>query len=164
MRSAETAPGSSDQPVEPVEIAPAGRGRRVLLVEDNPVNQRVATALLGQRGHLVVIAEDGLSAIARAAAESFDAILIDIQMPRMDSFEATRRIRAAEAGSGRRTLIFAMTAHSLGSTPAECIAAGMDGVVLKPFQPGELFAAVEAGAGQLASANPPQSHGDEPPL
>ena len=161
MRSAGTAPGSSDQPVEPVEIAPAGRGRRVLLVENNPVNQRVATALLGR---LVVIAEDGLSAIARAAAESFDVILIDIQMPRMDSFEATRRIRAAEAGSGRRTLIFAMTAHSLGSTPAECIAAGMDGVVLKPFQPGELFAAVEAGTGQLASANPPQSHGDEPPL
>jgi CheY-like chemotaxis protein len=84
----------------------------------------------------------------RAAADSFDVILIDVQMPRMNGFEATRRIRAAENGSGRRTPIFAMTAHSLDSTPAECLAAGMDGVVLKPFQPDELFAAVEAGAGQ----------------
>lgn len=153
--SVESAPGASDrEPLAPVEIARAVHSRRVLLVEDNPVNQRIATALLGQRGHLVVIAEDGSSAVMRAAADSFDVILIDVQMPRMNGFEATRRIRAAENGSGRRTPIFAMTAHSLDSTPAECLAAGMDGVVLKPFQPDELFAAVEAGAGQLVPPPP----------
>ena len=167
VRSVEPAPGSSGQPAVPAAIARAVPSRRVLLVEHNPVNQRVATALLGQRGHLVVIAEDGLSAIARAAAENFDAILIDVQMPRLDGFEATRRIRAAEAGSGRRTPIFAMTAQALESTPGEGLAAGMDGVVMKPFQPDQLFAAVEAGASQLvpppraASARP---SGDAPLL
>lgn len=165
VRRAETASGSPDQPVEPVATARAGHCRRVLLVEDNPVNQRVATALLGQRGHLVVIAEDGLSAVTRAAAESFDVILIDVQMPRMDGCEATRRIRAAEAGSGLRTPIFAMTAHALESTREECIAAGMDGVVQKPFQPDELFVAVETGPRQLVPAElpaPARRPGEQP--
>jgi signal transduction histidine kinase/CheY-like chemotaxis protein len=154
VRRVEPATGASDhQPAVPVAIAPAVPSRRILLVEDNPVNQRVAT-LLGQRGHLVVIAEDGPSAVMRAAAESFDAILIDGQMPRIDGFGAARRIRAAEAGTGRRTPIFAMTAHSLDSIPDECLAVGMDGVVLKPFQADDLFAAVEAGAGQLVPPPP----------
>jgi ligand-binding sensor domain-containing protein/signal transduction histidine kinase/ActR/RegA family two-component response regulator len=149
-----TAAGASPEP--PGGSLPAGRGRRVLLVEDHPVNQRVATALLGQRGHRVAIAEDGLSAVMRAAAEDFDVILIDVQMPPWGGLGATRRIRAAEAVSSRHTTIFAMAAHALQATRAECLAAGMDGLVPKPFEPGELFAAVESGTPPLEAANPLQ--------
>ncbi len=157
VRRIAPAAGSSEQPPTPGASLSAGRGLSVLLVEHNALNQRVATALLGQRGHRVSIAEDGLSAVMRAAEESFDAILIDVQIPQMNGFEVARRIRAVEADSGRHTPMFALAAHALQAMREECLAAGMDGMVGKPFEPGELFAAVESSGRPLEAVDAPQA-------
>jgi signal transduction histidine kinase/ActR/RegA family two-component response regulator len=117
---------------------------RLLLAEDNATNQKVATAFLTRRGHTVAIANDGLDALAQATAENFDVILMDLQMPRMDGLEATRRIRAAEEASGRHARIVAMTAHAIKEDLSACMDAGMDGYITKPFRPDDLYTAVEA--------------------
>jgi signal transduction histidine kinase/CheY-like chemotaxis protein/ligand-binding sensor domain-containing protein len=123
--------------------APARR-LRILLAEDNPVNQKVAVSLLERRGHSVEVVENGLRAVDRTSREAFDVILMDVSMPEMDGWEATRRIRAREQSTGGHTPIIAMTAHALRVAQDECLASGMDGVLLKPFDPEELFRAVES--------------------
>ena len=105
---------------------------RILLAEDNPVNQRIGQVKLGRAGHTVVIASDGRAAVDAWLAQRFDLILMDVQMPEMDGFEATREIRRREAERGGHILIVAMTAHAMASDIERCLAAGMDAYVGKP--------------------------------
>jgi PAS domain S-box-containing protein len=123
------------------------RKLRVLLVEDNAVNQLVAARLLGKRGHTVVIAGNGkeaLAALDEPGSAGFDVILMDVQMPEMDGFETSRVIRAREQGSGKHLPIIAMTAHAMKGDRERCLAAGMDRYVSKPVHIEELFAAIDA--------------------
>ncbi|MBK7644488.1 MAG: response regulator [Planctomycetes bacterium] len=119
-----------------------GRKLRILLAEDNPVNRTVATRLLAKAGHTVRSAEDGLAAVDLCAAESFDLVLMDVQMPGMDGFSATREIRERESG-GVRVPIIALTAHAIAGYREKCLEAGMDGYISKPIQPAELFATIQ---------------------
>jgi CheY-like chemotaxis protein len=104
---------------------------RILVAEDNLVNQKVATSLVGKMGHEVVLAEDGNEVLAKWRAGKFDLIFMDLQMPHMDGFEATQRIRQEEA-PGEHIPIVAMTAHAMSGDRERCLAAGMDGYVSKP--------------------------------
>jgi CheY-like chemotaxis protein len=114
---------------------------RVLLVEDNMVNQRLALRLLEKRGHRVTVADDGRKAVALAADEDFDIALMDVQMPELDGLEATQLIRADEQARCRRRLpIVALTAHAMKRDEERCRAAGMDGYLTKPVDVGSLFA------------------------
>jgi CheY-like chemotaxis protein/HPt (histidine-containing phosphotransfer) domain-containing protein len=120
----------------------------LLLVEDNVVNQRVASGLLARRGHHVTVAENGAVALDRLERERFDTVLMDVQMPVMGGLEATAAIRTREQGTGRHVRIIAMTAHAMKGDRERCLASGMDGYLTKPLQPETLFAAVEQpGAG-----------------
>ena len=114
----------------------------VLLAEDNAVNQTLAVTLLEKEGHRVVVAANGKEALAALKRQSFDLVLMDIQMPEMDGFETTRHIRDGEQATGRRVPIVAMTAHAMKGDRERCLAAGMDGYVSKPIQPNELFRAI----------------------
>jgi two-component system, sensor histidine kinase and response regulator len=116
---------------------------RVLLAEDNAINQMLAVRLLEKRGYTVTVAANGREALAAFERESFDVILMDIQMPEMDGFEATAAIRLNEKSTGGHIPIIAMTAHSLVGDQERCLAAGMDGYVSKPIRTHQLFAAIE---------------------
>src|SRR6185369_7514612 len=129
----------------PVETrpAPASRGLRVLLAEDDYINQVVAVAQLESLGHKVVVAGNGEEAVTWFESQSFDVLLMDVQMPAMDGLEATRRIRAIEGGRGvGHTPIIAMTAQALSGDREDCLAAGMDGYLTKPIQAENLGAAL----------------------
>ena len=115
-------------------------GRRVLLVEDEPINREVVTCLLEAAGLRVDTAEDGLAAVAQAARQPPDLILMDMQMPLLDGLEATRRIRGT--ASGADVPIVALTANAFAQDQAQCLAAGMDDFVAKPVDPEALFGAV----------------------
>ena len=115
---------------------------RILLAEDSRTNQQLALALLGQQGHSVEVAINGREAVAKSAAESFDLILMDIQMPELDGYEATAQIRQREVSAGERTPIIAMTAHAMKGDREQCLQAGMDDYVAKPIRTEELFAAL----------------------
>jgi two-component system sensor histidine kinase/response regulator len=119
--------------------APAPAALRVLLAEDNAVNQEVAVGILEAVGHTVRVAATGREVLACLNAEPFDVVLMDVQMPEMDGFEATAAIRAAEAGSGRRLPICALTARAMAGDREECLRRGMDEFVAKPIQPKELY-------------------------
>ena len=105
----------------------------LLLAEDNLVNQKVATILLEKQGHRVTLANNGLEAVALWQAGDFDAILMDVDMPEMNGYDATRRIRALEQASGSRTPIVAITAHAMQGAREECLSHGMDGYMSKPI-------------------------------
>ena len=111
---------------------------RVLLAEDNPVNQRVASRLLEKRGHRVHVVSDGREALAVFGKEKFDLVFMDVQMPEMDGFEATAAIRKNEKGGSVRQPIIALTAHAMKGDRERCIAAGMDGYLSKPIRGQEL--------------------------
>ena len=117
---------------------------RLLLAEDNTVNQKLAVRLLENRGHSVVVACNGREALERISHESFDIVLMDVQMPEMDGFEATRRIRERERTTGDHVPIIAMTAHAMKGDRERCLQAGMDGYISKPLRPSELFESVES--------------------
>jgi two-component system sensor histidine kinase/response regulator len=127
---------------------------QILVVEDNVVNQTLAVRLLEKRGYAVTVAGDGRAALAALEKQSFDLILMDVQMPEMDGFQATAAIRAKEQPGGRRQPILAMTAHALKSDQERCLASGMDGYVTKPIRTADLFAAIEAAVGEAKSAMP----------
>jgi two-component system, sensor histidine kinase and response regulator len=128
-----------------IAMGAEGRRVRILLVEDNVVNQRVASGLLTRRGHQVTIAQDGQEALARLEHETFDLVLMDLQMPVLGGLDATAAIRLRERVTGQHVRIIAMTAHARTSDRERSIAAGMDGYLSKPFDPPMLFAAVEQG-------------------
>ena len=142
-----SAPGAADL-VTRHSIAESRHALRILLAEDNPVNQQVATAMLLKRGHQVDVVGNGREAVDAVAREPYDVVLMDIQMPEMDGFEATEQIRALPRG---RTLpIIALTAHALSGERERCLARGMSGYLAKPFKAHDLFTAVEGRGAQPA--------------
>jgi PAS domain S-box-containing protein len=120
------------------------KGFRILLAEDNHVNQLLAVRLLEKRGHHVQIAGDGSEALEELKKADFDLVLMDVQMPVMGGFEATAAIREMEKGTGKHIPIVALTAHAVTGDRERCLAAGMDGYVRKPIHPEELFEQIEA--------------------
>jgi len=118
---------------------------RVLLVEDNPVNQILATRLLEKRGHRVVVTRNGSEALSVLKKECYDLVFMDMQMPEMDGLEATAAIREQERkrGEGRTLPIIALTAHAMKGDEDLCLTAGMDGYLSKPIQPQELDAVLQ---------------------
>jgi signal transduction histidine kinase/CheY-like chemotaxis protein len=124
-------------------------GLRVLLAEDNKVNQMLAVALLKKRRHEVTVVDNGRQAVELVSRSRFDVVLMDVQMPEMDGFEATRLIRAMETDSTDRLPIIAVTAHAVEGDRQRCLDAGMDDYVTKPIDPEELEAAIERWTGEL---------------
>ncbi len=116
---------------------------RILLAEDNPVNQTVAVRSLEKRGYTVVVASNGRAALAALEKEKFDIVLMDVQMPELDGFETTAKIREKERSTGTHIPIVAMTAHALNGDRERCLAAGMDAYLSKPISVQELLATVE---------------------
>ena len=157
--------------------APAHRPLHILLIEDNPVNQVVTRRLLEREGHTIVVAENGLRGLEAFSRESFDAILMDVQMPDMDGIETTRAIRSRERAGQRRTPIVAFTAHAMKEDRERCLTAGMDAYLAKPVETTTLLEALENAVGRsrepVAPASPgaapvagsavPESHSSEEP-
>jgi two-component system, sensor histidine kinase and response regulator len=127
----------------------AGRSLKVLLAEDNKVNQMLAVALLKKRGYDVTVADNGREAVDLVRRSEFDVVLMDVQMPQVDGFEATRMIREMEAESRTRLPIIAVTAHAMEGDRERCLAAGMDDYVSKPIDPERLEAAISRWSGEL---------------
>jgi CheY-like chemotaxis protein len=124
----------SSKTLRPIEI---------LLVEDNPINQRLALEILSRRGHHVTVADNGLQALERLNGGVFDVVLMDVQMPEMNGLDATRAIRDIERGTGRHMPIVAMTAHAMSGDRERCLAAGMDDYLTKPIRAEALVTYVE---------------------
>jgi two-component system, sensor histidine kinase and response regulator len=138
-------------PLEPeAEPDTVGPPRRILLVEDGLVNQKVAVSLLERRGHSVAVAGNGLEGVAAFERQNFDLILMDVQMPEMDGLEATAEIRRREAGKGTHTPIVAMTAHAMKGDRERVLEAGMDEYLSKPIRATELYAMVDRMTGGAA--------------
>jgi signal transduction histidine kinase/DNA-binding response OmpR family regulator len=117
--------------------------RRILLAEDNLVNQKLAARMLEKQGHTVVVAADGHEALAALDKEPFDLVFMDVQMPGMDGFEVTKALREKEKTTGNHLRIVAMTAHAMRGDRERCLAAGMDGYIAKPIHIKDLIQAVE---------------------
>ena len=115
-----------------------GEPLRILVAEDNAVNQRLIVRMLEKRGHQVTVAMNGREAASAAEQGKFDLVLMDVQMPEMDGFEATATIRAREKGSGEHLTIIALTAHAMKGDREKCLDKGMDDYLTKPLQPKEL--------------------------
>jgi signal transduction histidine kinase/DNA-binding response OmpR family regulator len=150
-RVLESAPARAAVGAPAAAVAARPTPLRVLLAEDNIVNQRVAVGVLEKRGHRVAVAADGVEALAAMDRETFDVVLMDVQMPTMGGFEATAEIRRREQATGAHVRIVAMTAHAMSGDRERCLAAGMDDYLPKPVDPLVLFAAVE---GLAASTTP----------
>ena len=138
-----------------------GRPMRILLAEDNALNQKVATRLLEKQGHSVAVTSDGNEAVAAFSRETFDLVLMDIQMPSMNGYDATSAIRALEDGTGRHIPIVALTAHAMKGDRDVCLAAGMDDYLGKPIRPQELEFVLEkwGGHGSPAGSNKEEEAG-----
>jgi CheY-like chemotaxis protein/HPt (histidine-containing phosphotransfer) domain-containing protein len=131
-------------PADLTPSTPARPGARILLAEDNEVNQTLVMRLLEKQGDTVAVARNGREALAALKRGPFDLVLMDVQMPEMDGFEATAHIRRSEEGSGRHIPIVAMTAHAMKGDRERCLQSGMDGYVSKPIQPLELLQAIDS--------------------
>jgi len=131
------------EPANPVAPTASPTGRRVLLAEDNLVNQRVALLLLQKRGYNVTVVADGRQAVDAYRRERFDVVLMDVQMPEMDGLEALQAIRTIERSSGLRTPIIAVTAHAMAEDRDRCEAAGMDAYLTKPLSSARLFSTID---------------------
>ncbi len=127
----------------PSSLRPPGQRVRILLAEDNKVNQRVAVRMLEKDGHQVIVVGDGHQALAALEREDFDLVLMDVQMPEMGGLEATAAIREKEKSTGRHLPIVAMTAGAMQGDQEKCLAAGMDGYLSKPVRSQELREIVE---------------------
>jgi signal transduction histidine kinase/CheY-like chemotaxis protein len=119
------------------------RTLRVLVAEDNAVNQVLMVRILEKRGHLVVVAKDGRAAVAAVEAGPFDVALMDVQMPEMDGFQVTAAIREKEGGTGRHLPIIALTAHAMRGDRERCLSAGMNAYLTKPIRADDLFRTLE---------------------
>jgi signal transduction histidine kinase/DNA-binding response OmpR family regulator len=149
----EVASKRSDDRPKPVKTAlmPAAQSLRVLLVEDNKINQTFALAVLGKAGHMTEIAENGLQAVDAVRRTDYDIILMDIQMPELDGIQATKRIRAL-GGPKSQVPIIALTAHALAGAREEYIAAGMNDYLSKPVNPTTLLAKLAEAAAKIRPA------------
>jgi two-component system, sensor histidine kinase and response regulator len=134
---------------------------RILLAEDNPVNQKVAVSILEKQGHLVTVVSDGQAVLTALEPHAFDLVLMDVQMPILDGLETTAAIRARERTSGGHIPIVAMTARAMKGDQEECLAAGMDGYVSKPLKRDNLDAVLRQVLGSHSVPIPPP---DEPPI
>ncbi|MGI9517043.1 MAG: response regulator [Pirellulaceae bacterium] len=136
---------------------------RVLLAEDNVINQRFAARALEKRGHEVVIANNGLEALEYWQQHEFDLILMDVQMPEMDGLEAARQIRKLESEDPRNkpTLIIALTAHAMKGDDTRCMESGMNGYLSKPIRPKQLFAKIDEfmNSDEAPMQRPPRADG-----
>lgn len=124
----------------PIESSP--EKLNILVAEDNLINQKLVTKLLQKHGHNVTVAVDGKEAVSAFVNESFDLILMDVQMPEMNGFEASQAIRNLEDGSGQHTPIIAVTAHALKGDREKCLSMGMDDYLSKPIQEDKLIATI----------------------
>jgi len=129
------------RPIAPPAVTTASRAVRILLAEDNEVNQRLARVILEKAGHAVVTADTGEEAVAAWQTQRFDVILMDVEMPVMDGFAATSAIRSRETADDRVPII-AMTAHAMSGDRERCLAAGMDAYLTKPIRAADLLAMV----------------------
>jgi two-component system sensor histidine kinase/response regulator len=137
-------PARKVSPSPPDHCAQLGEQHlRILVAEDNMVNQKLITRLLENRGHTVVVADDGKSALAALERQRFSMVLMDVQMPEMDGFEATVVIRGQERRTGAHLPIIALTAHAMTGDQDKCLAAGMDDYLSKPLKAHELYAAID---------------------
>lgn len=137
------------RPVESSAGTPCCSPCQVLVVEDNPLNQIFASEVLKDEGHLVTVAENGIEALDALRGQDFDIVFMDVQMPEMDGLEATRRIRAGEAGeSGRKVPIVATTAFAVAGDKEQCLEAGMDGYVMKPLASSQIIDAMARYSGK----------------
>jgi len=130
-----------------VEVSPGRQhagvtGLSILLAEDNPINQNVAIHMLQNMGHQVTVVDNGLEAVEFTDKQSFDMVLMDVQMPGMDGYEATSKIRMRERHTGRHMPIIAITAHAMKGVQEDCLAAGMDGYITKPMRAKDLYHAI----------------------
>jgi CheY-like chemotaxis protein len=116
---------------------------KILLAEDNRVNQLLATRLLEKGGHTVVLVETGTAALEALGKQSFDLVLMDVQMPEMDGLQATASVRLQEESTGKHIPIVAMTAHAMVGDKDRCLQAGMDAYISKPLSVKDLFATIE---------------------
>jgi PAS domain S-box-containing protein len=139
------------------KIVPIRARRRILVAEDTVANQYLVKQILERRGHDVVVANNGQEAVERWGELVFDAVLMDVQMPMVDGFEATRRIRQLERQSERHTPIVAMTAHAMRGDRERCLSAGMDAYLSKPIDSQEVIALVESFARRTPLPQPTQS-------
>jgi two-component system, sensor histidine kinase and response regulator len=135
----------------PLLASPPVRGLRLLLAEDNLVNQRLAVRVLEKHGHQVTVAENGLEALKALKEFDFELVLMDIQMPEMDGLEATRTIRRQEHATGAHIPIVALTAHALQGDRERCVEAGMDDYISKPIKVEELLTTIEKWAGRMGT-------------
>jgi CheY-like chemotaxis protein/HPt (histidine-containing phosphotransfer) domain-containing protein len=152
-------PETAERPPEPVRVPvagarPDGAPLRLLLVEDNPVNQQVLTLLLERAGHTVELAGNGREALEALERGRFDAVLMDLQMPEMDGIRCTRLIRAREKVTGGRVPIVAVTANALQGERQRCLQAGMDDYLSKPVRGDDLYAAVDRLVGRQTAQLP----------
>jgi PAS domain S-box-containing protein len=123
---------------------------KILLTEDNVINQKLAVRILQNRGHRVTVAGNGEEALAAIEKNLFDAVLMDIQMPKMDGFQATKEIRRRERETGDHLPIVAMTAHAMSGDREKCLEAGMDDYVSKPLKPFDLLKAIDGVVERIA--------------
>jgi CheY-like chemotaxis protein len=131
---------------------------RVLLAEDNSVNQRLIRRLLEKRGHEVDVVGNGVEALRAVATKEFDLVLMDMQMPELDGLETTKRIRMKETGRDRHQLVVALTANAMSEDEGRCRAAGMDGYLTKPIQLEKLEEVLQKCASQVAAQLGTESH------
>jgi CheY-like chemotaxis protein len=157
MKALDTQPPTRDAPPVPApqHAQTIPRCLRVLVAEDNMVNQKLMTRMLEKRGHTVVVAGDGRSALAALERQSFDVVLMDVQMPAMDGLAATVVIRERERQTGAHLPVMALTAHAMKGDEEKCLAAGMGDYLTKPMKAHELDAALDRWCGGKTSRNAP---------
>jgi CheY-like chemotaxis protein len=135
-------PDTARPPTAGTATAQPPRRFHILLAEDNVVNQRLTLRALEKRGHTVVVANNGVEALAALQRDRFDVVLMDVQMPEMDGFAATQAIREAEKATGAHQPIIALTAHAMKGDEERCLRAGMDAYASKPIQTQALLEAI----------------------
>lgn len=154
-------PTTTDHSTHDSDAASATTKLNVLLAEDNLVNQKLATALLEKQGHEVKVAQDGQQAIELYEQNQFDLVLMDVQMPVMDGYQATNKIREIQTRSARRIPIIALTAHASPADRQRCLAAGMDEYLSKPIRAKDLYQLIEEQTGHRSTISSP---GEKPEL